>query len=82
MFYTFQSHLSPLHMTCQEPDLEILVRDLLSFGSDLNYVDVEGHSALHFCALHGRTEAAKVLVSPIAFHFLLKGPKRLAVISS
>jgi len=39
------------------------VKDLLNFGADLNYADVEGHSALHFCALYGKTESAKILVS-------------------
>jgi ankyrin repeat protein len=49
-------------MCCQEPDLEALAGDLLTFGADLNAVDVEGHSALHFCALFGRWQAAKILV--------------------
>jgi ankyrin repeat protein len=43
--------------------IDFQVKDLLNFGADLNYADVEGHSALHFCALYGKTESAKILVS-------------------
>jgi ankyrin repeat protein len=50
-------------MTCQEIDLDNFSEELLKFGADLNAVDVEGHSAIHFCALYGRNETAKILVS-------------------
>jgi ankyrin repeat protein len=50
-------------MTCQEIDLDNFSEELLKFGANLNAVDVEGHSAIHFCALYGRNETAKILVS-------------------
>ena len=50
-------------MTCQEIDFQNLATELLNFGANLNDVDFEGHSALHFCSLYGTNETAKVLVS-------------------
>jgi ankyrin repeat protein len=51
-------------MACQA-DMDVLddfSEVLLNFGAELNAVDVEGHSALHFCSLYGKTETAKTLV--------------------
>ena len=31
--------------------------------ANVEVVDIDGHTALHFCCLNGLTEAAKVLVS-------------------
>ena len=61
--FFFQNNQTPLHMTCQEIDLDNFSEELLKFGANLNAVDVEGHSAIHFCALYGRNETAKILVS-------------------
>ena len=62
-------------MACQA-DMDVLddfSEVLLNFGAELNEVDVEGHSALHFCSLYGRTETAKTLVRIWSFiiHFIL-----------
>lgn len=41
-----------------------LLCDLLieAGGAEVEAVDVDGHTALHFCCLNGLSEAAKVLV--------------------
>ena len=62
--------LSLLHVACQSADLG-MAELLLQYGANVNAVDRKGHTALHLCAIEGKSELARLFLSRYAFPLLV-----------
>lgn len=52
----------PLHIACRRND-QVATQGLLRRGADRNPVNLDGHTPLHFCAIHCNVDMASILIS-------------------